>query len=301
MTLMQLKYFCEICKWGSMSKAAEVLFVSQPAISSAIRKLEEEFATTLLIRQNDGWRLTNAGKTLLASAQTIMTEVDNLTAQMQREHDAAGNIKIGMPPIYANWVLAQLEHPLSEVRKRYPRLEVMLHENGYYKIEDAFKDEKLDFLFCTVLTDLPDYLTQLPLSKHRLCVCMSRRHPLAGRTEISLRDVANEPFVANYNMNSNHGKRIRQICDQAGVVLRYQYYFRQARTVKDLVGKGKALCFAYQEISDMADDEIVVIPVKEAEELYAQLAIVYDNRFEMRNEMLELINIFIEEHEKNNT
>lgn len=300
MTLMQLKYFCEICKWGSMSKAAEVLYVSQPAVSSAIKKLEDEFATTLLIRQGDHWSLTNAGKTLLASAQTILMEVNNLTQQMERERGVGSAIKIGVPPIYASWVLAHLEKPLSELKKRFPKLDVMLHENSYYNIEDAFKDEKIDILFCTVLVDLPDYLSQLALRKYRLCVCVSRSHPLAGKSKISLKDVANEAFVANYNMNSNHGKRIHSICEQAGVTPQYRYYFRQARTVKDLVKKNKAVCFAYEEISGMDDEDIAAIPLIEGESMPAQMAIVFDNRFALRTEMVELINLFMEEHEKNN-
>ena len=78
MDINQLRYFIEICKQGSMSKAAAALFISPQGISAAIRRLEDELGADLFYRTASGLELTNLGKQVQTEAQTIIERIDRI-------------------------------------------------------------------------------------------------------------------------------------------------------------------------------------------------------------------------------
>lgn len=78
MKLEQLHYLREVCKYGTMSVAAEKNYISQPALSSAISKLEKELGITLLIRQSKGVKPTKEGAMILEKINTIFESIDEI-------------------------------------------------------------------------------------------------------------------------------------------------------------------------------------------------------------------------------
>ena len=83
MNFTQLKYFETVCSCGSVSKAAEVLHISQPSLSMAIRELEAEFGVFLFKRHHKGVSLTPEGETLLTLGKDILTRVEATTDIMK--------------------------------------------------------------------------------------------------------------------------------------------------------------------------------------------------------------------------
>ncbi|NLO32727.1 MAG: LysR family transcriptional regulator, partial [Candidatus Hydrogenedentes bacterium] len=82
MTLLQLKYFQSVCRYDSVSKAAESLNISQPAISIAIKELEEEFGVSLFIRDKKRLVLTTEGTFFLNKVSEIQPQIDSLSRLM---------------------------------------------------------------------------------------------------------------------------------------------------------------------------------------------------------------------------
>ena len=101
MKISQLRYFCEVCKLQNVSKAAEVLYVSQPAISAAIRALESELQVTLFLRSRNRLTLTAEGVALNEMAKEILSRVDSIPEQIRSMTQRRTTISVGLPPLSA--------------------------------------------------------------------------------------------------------------------------------------------------------------------------------------------------------
>ena len=118
MNLRQLKYFVKIVEVGGMTRAAQTLFVAQPALSQQIALLESELGVRLLDRQVHGVMPTAEGELLYRHARTILRQVDNTRALlMQKDEDVTGKVSIGMPSSTGRVLALPL---LQRVRDAYP-------------------------------------------------------------------------------------------------------------------------------------------------------------------------------------
>ena len=99
MRLIQLQYFVEIVRQQSFTRAAEKLYVSQPALSKSVRMLEQEFKVDLINRTEKSFVLTKSGQLFFDYAQRILETVELQTHELnQRLHGLEGSLRIGIPP-----------------------------------------------------------------------------------------------------------------------------------------------------------------------------------------------------------
>lgn len=126
MELRQLKYFAAIAKHGSLSKAAEQVFVAQSALSHQLAQLEDELGVRLLHRSRRGAELTEPGRIFLAHATAILRQVEDARAAVQNlSGDPAGKVVFGVPHSVSNALALPL---LQAVRERLPKVELELTE-----------------------------------------------------------------------------------------------------------------------------------------------------------------------------
>ncbi|MBV7484354.1 LysR substrate-binding domain-containing protein [Bordetella sp. BOR01] len=118
MNFRQLKYFVKIVELGGMTRAAQMLFVAQPALSQQIANLEAELGVRLLDRNVHGVMPTSEGEVLYRHARTILRQVDNTRALlMQKDEDVTGKVSIGMPSSTGRVLALPL---FQRVREAYP-------------------------------------------------------------------------------------------------------------------------------------------------------------------------------------
>ena len=138
MELNHLRYFYEVARQGSFTKAAARLRVAQPAISRIIKTLEEREGVRLLERGKRGASLTDEGRLFFESCRSIFTEIDALeTAVKARRRDCAGSLRVGASDHLCNYVFPAL---FMEFWKRYPRVRINLMNGG----SEAIKAELLE-------------------------------------------------------------------------------------------------------------------------------------------------------------
>lgn len=126
MELRQLRYFVAIVDHGSLSRAARVLHIAQPALTQQIQQLEEELGAQLLHRSAQGVLATDAGKTFYEHAQAILKQVgDAKSAVAQVIHTPAGTVALGIPQSVSGAFALPL---LSAVRAAYPQISLQLTE-----------------------------------------------------------------------------------------------------------------------------------------------------------------------------
>ncbi|BCQ39384.1 LysR family transcriptional regulator [Erwinia rhapontici] len=185
MNLRRLKYFVKIVDIGSLTQAAEVLHIAQPALSQQVATLENELDQQLLIRTKRGVTPTDAGKILYAHARTILRQCEQAqTAVINAGQALAGQVSIGLAPGTA---ASSLTMPLLQtVREQFPDVLVYLHENSGASLNEKVMSGQLDM---AVLYDRSPAagITSIPLMKEELYLVGASACP---RQTIDLTDVA---------------------------------------------------------------------------------------------------------------
>ena len=209
MTLLQMNYILEIYRCGSMNKAAQNLFVSQSAVSNAIRELEEELGVTIFHRSNRGISLTDDGRELVAQITPIVERSRKIT-RYYSERQAENRVKLSIAsqryPFCAK-AFVEFLHLLNE-----PRIEVSLKETEMSDIIDevAAQASDLGIIFVSDMTEnfIQRILESKNLEFHQLMrvrphVFMRKGHPLAGEKSICLEQLHQYPYVVFTQKDSN--------------------------------------------------------------------------------------------------
>jgi DNA-binding transcriptional LysR family regulator len=212
MDIHHLRYFIEVARQNSFSKAAAVSHVSQSAISKMIKDLETELGVSLFSRNSKSVQLTDAGVLFLGQSQQVVSMFNNLAAEFANEFKLEkGRLSIGLPPITEATVFAQL---LGEFKKKYPQIDMELYEHGSKNVALKIQEGTLDF---GIICQAPDNAAfeSFSLANDPLKVIIHLEHPLSILTEVDLKDLSNESFVIYRDDFSLHDEIINQ-CKLAG-------------------------------------------------------------------------------------
>jgi DNA-binding transcriptional LysR family regulator len=192
LTLRQLKYFVATAELGQISQAAIQLTISQSAVTSAIRELEDSLGTQLFMRTATGVTLTHTGRRFLNQAYTILSSVDEAMRIPNLESTLCGTLAIAASYTVLGYFLP---HHLLRLNTLYPRLTIQLHELNRESIEEGLIAGRYDMaVLLTSNVSNPDLVLEPVIhSVRRLWVCA--HHPLLKREYVTLADVAPEPFV----------------------------------------------------------------------------------------------------------
>ncbi|WP_272572064.1 MULTISPECIES: LysR family transcriptional regulator [unclassified Providencia] len=192
MDIRSLRYFVEVVQLNGFSRAAERLFVTQPAISRSIQKLEQELGYTLLVIENDGVRLTDEGEILLSHAKQILKQFNSMNkALKEKEGPLSGILNVGLPPVIASTYFADIIMAFS---RRYPQVELKILELGTHKMMEAMLNGEVET--AAVMLPFDNELFDLHVfSSDRLMLLVSEQHPLAMRNSVKFAELIDEPFI----------------------------------------------------------------------------------------------------------
>ena len=198
MEFHQLRYFVAAAEEQSMSRAAERVHVSQPALSRQIALLEEELGTTLFDRIRKRIHLNEAGRFFLAKARQLLCDAE-LSAQQVREQ--FGGVRKTLRLGFIGPFLDDLVAPaVREFQQRHPNSKVSLFDLPPRAQIDRLRQRELDVAILGNLDDHKrDEFIVKRLSRHRMAVIVPADHPLAGRKSIKLGALKNEDWVSLSN------------------------------------------------------------------------------------------------------
>ena len=205
MNLMRIKYFVEVAKWGSFSKAAQMLYVSQPNLSRQIALMEQEVGFELFHRTGKTIQLTRAGEYLYGQLRDLPEHTERAIAHAEaisRREECS--ISIGV--LEGQNVNAFLSGHLSRLQEKEPNLLVELERNSFRNLRQGLDRGTYDVLF-TLEFELEgrDDWDSVMLFQQPGAIVLSRRHPLAQKQDLSIADFRMEPFVAISRENSPGG------------------------------------------------------------------------------------------------
>ena len=186
MNLQELRYIVTVAETMHFGRAAEACYVSQPTLSTQIKKLEDELGVRLFERTNKRVLLTPAGQVLIAQARVILEETATLQEMAQHTTDPmAGPLRLGLIPTLAPYLLPHIVPPL---RATYPNLHLYLREERTARLVKDLHAGRLD----AVLLALPipdDRLESIELFREPFVLALPVGHYLSDKAEVSEADL----------------------------------------------------------------------------------------------------------------
>jgi len=192
-TLVQLRYFAAAVEHGSMTAASRELVVSQSAISTAIAQLEKELGVTLVLRHHSrGLALTEAGRAFHAELRPFLAHSQELAdVAMNAGQKLVGDLTVGC---FATLAPFRLPRILAASRERYPEVHVHVLEAEHAELKRALRAGECEVALAYGY-DLEDDLVATPVGSAPPYVLVAEDHRLAHRSDVELRELADDPMV----------------------------------------------------------------------------------------------------------
>jgi DNA-binding transcriptional LysR family regulator len=200
MELRHLRYFVGVAEELHFARAAAHLGISQPPLSQQIRALEDELGVRLLDRSSRRVSLTPAGRLFLEEARIVLQRAERaMTVARRAARGEVGQLAIGFNA--AAPFVPQIAEGIAEYRRRYPEVKLVLTEAAGPSQIEAIEDHVLDIGFVrgARMPSLPAGATATALLRERLFVAMPPDHPLAAKSGVRLRDLADQPMLIYSN------------------------------------------------------------------------------------------------------
>jgi DNA-binding transcriptional LysR family regulator len=231
----QIQYFVAAAENGAVSRAAHALSISQSTMAEAIRELEADLGFPLFERRAQGVELTLKGNQFLRHAHKILADVAEARRALSGdEADAAGRLAIGVTPIVAGYVLAEI---LARFRRAFPAVVLEIVEDNRSYLEHLLVNGELDVGVIVAGAEKDASALKVEsVESSRYRVWLPTGHPLAERERISVCDLAAEPLVL---LNVDEiAEAAEDACRLAGVRPRVAIRTQSVEAARSLVATG---------------------------------------------------------------
>lgn len=243
MNITQFKYFYEVCKWESISKAAANLHVSQPTISIALKELEKTTKIKLFRRNGRKIALTEDAQILLGKITPILNILMHLEEEIADMSQNKNHIKLALPLQIGVQLLPKL---FGEFKQNYPNIKLEIIESGGIDSLRLIESEEIDLAITNYDPNFSPNLNYQKLAKSELCFCTYPTHPLASRKQLTFLDIKDEPLVLlNGGFFINH--IINKTYQEQNIPPNVFHYTTQLNTVKNILQHNLASSFLMKQ------------------------------------------------------
>jgi LysR family hydrogen peroxide-inducible transcriptional activator len=232
MNLRDLQYLVALAEHRHFGRAANACFVSQPTLSTQIRKLEDELGVPLVERTPRKVLLTEVGRDIAMRARNVLNEIEQIRGVARRTLDPeSGTVRLGIFPTLGPYLLP---HVLPLVRKAFPRLELLLVEEKTETVLRLLHEGKLD----AGILALPlheDSLHQEFLFEDPFLLAVSEAHPLAHKQgQLKLADLSNQNLLL---LEDGHCLRDQalEVCRMSGADEKHGFRATSLETLRQMV------------------------------------------------------------------
>ena len=234
MTLTELRYIVTVAQEQHFGRAAERCFVTQPALSLAIQKLEESLGTRIFERRKKQITLTSVGEKVVRQAQRVLEEAEQINVIVAQGKDQlAGPFKLGVIATVGPYVLPDL---IPLLHKRAPAMPLEIEENLTTNLNQMLSHGKLDAIIIALPHEEPGVLTR-PLYEEPFQVVVPITHPWAKKKRIEADSLGTEKVILPH---AGHCFR-RQVLDQCPNISRSDREGVQGNsleTIRQMVASG---------------------------------------------------------------
>ena len=259
MELRHLKYFVAVADELHFGKAAKKLHIAQPALSKQVMDLENELGLKLFDRTRRAIQLTDAGSYFFKEARQLLLQVEQTSENARRiDRGHAGRLVVGF---VGSVIHTFLPERVRAFRERYPDVELVLQEISTAEQIKSLQDKRID-----VGVHYPHghdaTLSSQSIAHASLMAVLPKKHALASRKSLHIRELAREPFIANTRSSEPVVRdAFIAMCHVAGFSPRITQEAGQVQTVLGLVASGLGVCLLPDFIKNIKRPDVQYIPL----------------------------------------
>ncbi len=231
MNIRAMQYLVTLADVRHFSKAAERCFVSQPTLSTQIRKLEEELGVQLVERSPRHVMLTPVGEEVVARCRGILAEVDAMKSLARRAVDPEGGLlRVGIFPTLAPYLLP---HVIPNLRRQFPKLTIRLFEEKTEDILEMLLQGRLD-AGVLALPVSSDQVVARELFEEPFVVAMPEGHSLSKKDQLTMSDLEGQELLL---LEDGHCLREHalEVCQMAGAHEKLDFHATSMETLRQMV------------------------------------------------------------------
>jgi len=266
--LVQVEGFLEVARRGSVSRAAEVLFVTQPTLTARLHSLERELGSPLFVRTPHGMRLTDAGRAWVPYAERALRAlVDGRDVLEQVKSASAGHLMIGAAPAVSTYILPGL---LEKFVTSHPRVEVSVRTGHSEDVVDLVLRDEVQIGLGRAIRH-PD-LELRPFHTEELVLVCAPGHPFTRRRNVDMEEVANERLIM-FDLTSSYYEITQAAFLSAGVKLRGLMELDSIEAAKKMVERslGVALLPRTAVAREVEGKTLRLVKMKDAPPMYQSI------------------------------
>lgn len=234
MDIKQLRYFLCVLEAKSVTKAAEVLHVAQPAVGMQIRNLEEELGVKLLVRHSRGVTPTEAGTELAKHAESLLRDFERARQDvMNIGGEPRGRVSVGMTEAVMHALAADL---LKACRRKFPAVLLDFSEGMSDRLSEWITEDRLDVALTYHPPDDSGLVREI-LAIESLCFAVPAKHAVAGVSEITLREALKYDLILTSQM-SFFRVQVEQAANMASLALNIVCEADSPAMIKEFVRSG---------------------------------------------------------------
>ena len=231
MNLRDLKYLIAVADHRHFGRAAAASFVSQPTLSTQIRKLEDELGVALIERAPRKVMLTPIGVEIVERARRVVSEVEQMKEAARRsQRPEAGTVRLGIFPTLGPYLLP---HVIPPIRERYPDLQLLLVEEKSDELLARLRDGRLDAAILAMPVH-DDQLHHEYLFEEPFLLAVPEQHRLARQADLNVDDLASENLLL---LEEGHCLRRQtlDVCQLAGANEKSEFRATSLETLRQMV------------------------------------------------------------------
>lgn len=239
MEIRQLVYFTQIVKSGTYSAAAKQLYVSQPALSKAIKHLESELGAKLLVQTGDKRsEPTEVGQVLYEKGQQLIRVYNELLEAVDTANQRnRGRLRFGIPYGLGQILFYRL---IAEFSRAFPEMELVVSGHGSAHIREEVLAGRLDMGATLIPPELESGLEATVVMRDQFFLLLPHNHPLAKEKGVHFAQLRDEQFIL-LNEEFVMTSMTRQSCAMAGFTPRVKIVANRSDFIADLVANGQGI------------------------------------------------------------
>lgn len=259
MDIKHMRYFTAIVKHGSMTEAANQLYISQPTISKAINDVEAELGVRLFNRNRKQFELTDAGQMFYDQSEEILRMHEALAYDLKNMVGVKhGHIRIGLPPIMD---VSPLMAIMKTFHDKYPEITYQLVESGSGTIEQRLRQYDIDIGITVLPTEGADFDAFTFLSE-TLCLVVHPNHPLAESSSIGLDALKDSDFIM-FNEDFYLNEIITSACKNAGFTPKVIAKTSQWHFIEEMIQSELGVCILPKSVAQLLGSPSVAVEITE--------------------------------------
>ena len=253
MNMEYLKYFSVLAKVQHYGRTAQILNISQPGLSHAIKALEEEFGVALFQKEGRNIGLSMYGREILKEVDQIL---ENVAGMEQKLHDFRMRQKsVRIASVYP-FATSGVPGLLKEYGEKFP---FVVYNRMTPEIARGLEDGKYDIGFCTELLHSEE-LEYYPIRDSYIAVVVPKGHELEGKKEVSLEEVAEYPQVL-FSKTSGIRRLQEQVFESVGVKVNAHYYAEETEVIVSMIENGFGISvMPYMDL--IQHHQVTVLPIQ---------------------------------------